>query len=89
MLASPDLETEEYAAAVAVTRVLLGPACASRRRRTSPTPHELALLLRAGVDDWGGVSPLTPDHVNPERPWPQIDELARLTAERASSCASG
>jgi FO synthase len=37
-------------------------------------------MLSAGIDDWGGVSPLTPDHVNPERPWPQIDELARQTA---------
>ena len=42
---------------------------------------ELGLLLRAGVDDWGGVSPLTPDHVNPERPWPNIDKLAALSAE--------
>ncbi len=33
-------------------------------------------LLDAGIDDWGGVSPVTPDHVNPERPWPQIDRLA-------------
>jgi FO synthase len=38
------------------------------------------LLLRAGIDDWGGVSPVTPDHVNPERPWPQIDGL-RSSAE--------
>jgi FO synthase len=37
-------------------------------------------LLRAGIDDWGGVSPVTPDHVNPERPWPRIDELSRRTA---------
>ena len=41
---------------------------------------EFELLLRAGIDDWGGVSPLTPDHVNPERPWPQIEELAERTA---------
>jgi FO synthase len=41
----------------------------------------LAGLLAAGVDDWGGVSPLTPDHVNPERPWPHLADLARLTAE--------
>ncbi|MBA3620098.1 MAG: 5-amino-6-(D-ribitylamino)uracil--L-tyrosine 4-hydroxyphenyl transferase CofH, partial [Acidothermales bacterium] len=40
---------------------------------------EHALLLRAGVDDWGGVSPLTPDHVNPERPWPQLEQLRRWT----------
>ncbi|MGH9005999.1 MAG: 7,8-didemethyl-8-hydroxy-5-deazariboflavin synthase CofG, partial [Acidimicrobiia bacterium] len=41
---------------------------------------DLAALVAAGIDDWGGVSPLTPDHVNPERPWPQIDQLARLSA---------
>jgi FO synthase len=37
-------------------------------------------MIDAGIDDWGGVSPLTPDHVNPERPWPELDELAALTA---------
>src|SRR5262249_25143716 len=37
------------------------------------------LLPAAGIGGWGGVSPLTPDHVNPERPWPQIDDLARRT----------
>jgi FO synthase len=79
MMHRPDLEADEYAAAVAVTRLVLG---ADARVQAPPnlTDHdELALLLRAGIDDWGGVSPLTPDHVNPERPWPQIDELARLT----------
>ena len=50
---------------------------------------EFALLLRAGIDDWGGVSPLTPDHVNPERPWPQIDELAARSAEAGFALASG
>jgi FO synthase len=80
MMHRPDLAADEYAAAVAVTRLVLG---ADARVQAPPnlTDHdELALLLRAGIDDWGGVSPLTPDHVNPERPWPQIDELARLTA---------
>ncbi|CAB4934029.1 unannotated protein [freshwater metagenome] len=42
--------------------------------------EETAALLGAGVDDWGGVSPLTPDHVNPERPWPNLDTLAELSA---------
>ena len=42
---------------------------------------EFALMLRAGIDDWGGVSPVTADHVNPERPWPAIDELAARSAE--------
>ena len=64
-----------------MTRLLLGP-----RMRVQAPPNlsdlaEVVLLLRAGVDDWGGVSPLTPDHVNPERPWPHLDDLARLTAE--------
>ena len=80
MMHAADLAPEEYAAAVAVTRLLLGP---DARVQTPPNltdPDELALLVRAGIDDWGGVSPLTPDHVNPERPWPQIDTLAHLTA---------
>ncbi len=40
---------------------------------------ECTALLGAGVDDWGGVSPLTPDHVNPERPWPSLDRLRSVT----------
>src|SRR4051812_37830416 len=42
--------------------------------------HESTALLAAGIDDFGGVSPLTPDHVNPERPWPDIDVLTAITA---------
>ena len=76
-----DLEDEEYLAALATARVVLG----SRMRLQAPPnltePTSLGRLLRAGVDDWGGVSPLTPDHVNPERPWPQIDALAQFTAD--------
>ncbi|MET0492503.1 MAG: bifunctional FO biosynthesis protein CofGH [Actinoplanes sp.] len=76
MRGMPDAELRELAATVAVARVILGP-----RARIQAPPNLIAeeyeLLLRAGIDDWGGVSPVTPDHVNPERPWPQIDELAR------------
>jgi FO synthase len=76
-----DLGLEEYRAAIAVTRVLLGP-----RMRVQAPPNltdlaECRLLLEAGVDDWGGVSPLTPDHVNPERPWPSLEVLRTLSAE--------
>ncbi|MBW4704956.1 bifunctional FO biosynthesis protein CofGH [Micromonospora sp. RL09-050-HVF-A] len=74
----PDAELHDLAATVAVARLLLGP-----KARLQAPPNliedEYDLLLRAGIDDWGGVSPLTPDHVNPERPWPQLDELARQT----------
>src|ERR1700712_2669411 len=80
MMRSSDLEVQEYAAAVAVSRLVLGPGARLQTPPNLTDPHELALLIRAGIDDWGGVSPLTPVHVNPERPWPQIDELARLTA---------
>jgi FO synthase len=38
-------------------------------------------LVKAGINDWGGVSPLTPDHVNPEAPWPELQELTKTTAE--------
>src|SRR5882762_5220704 len=79
MRAMPDAELSELAATVAVARLVLGP-----KARIQAPPNlvdeEYALLLRAGIDDWGGVSPVTPDHVNPERPWPQIDELARRSA---------
>ena len=36
-------------------------------------------LLAAGINDWGGVSPVTPDHVNPEAPWPHLNALRRAT----------
>src|ERR1700760_848382 len=76
----PDAELQDLAATIAVTRLVLGP-----KMRVQAPPNligdEFPLILRAGIDDWGGVSPLTPDHVNPERPWPQIDELAAVTAQ--------
>src|SRR3954470_17459494 len=79
MRAMPDAELHDLAATTAVARLVLGP-----RARIQAPPNliegEYDLLLRAGIDDWGGVSPVTPDHVNPERPWPQIDELAERSA---------
>ncbi|WP_408898381.1 bifunctional FO biosynthesis protein CofGH [Nocardioides sp. R1-1] len=76
-----DLDLTEYRAAIAVTRLVLGP---KARIQAPPNLVDLAecrALLDAGVDDWGGVSPLTPDHVNPERPWPSLDRLRSVTAE--------
>ncbi|QJU54062.1 bifunctional FO biosynthesis protein CofGH [Herbiconiux sp. KACC 21604] len=81
MMGADDLETQEYVAAVAVARLVLGPKARLQAPPNLTDARELSLLIRAGIDDWGGVSPLTPDHVNPERPWPHIDDLARLTAE--------
>ena len=76
---TPDAELADLAATIAVTRLVLGP-----EARVQAPPNlvgdQYQLILDAGIDDWGGVSPLTPDHVNPERPWPQLDELAGVTA---------
>ncbi|GAA4360100.1 7,8-didemethyl-8-hydroxy-5-deazariboflavin synthase CofG [Microbacterium rhizosphaerae] len=81
MRAAADAETLEYVAAVAVARVVMGPDMRIQVPPNLSDPTELELLVRAGADDWGGVSPLTADHVNPERPWPHLDDLAARTAE--------
>jgi FO synthase len=80
MRGAPDASLREYIAAVAVARIVFGPRMRIQVPPNLSDPEELALLLRAGADDWGGVSPLTADHVNPERPWPHIDDLAARTA---------
>ncbi|WP_354561583.1 MULTISPECIES: bifunctional FO biosynthesis protein CofGH [unclassified Rhodococcus (in: high G+C Gram-positive bacteria)] len=76
---TPDAGMEEFLATIAVTRVLLGPSMRIQAPPNLVAVEETAALLGAGVDDWGGVSPLTPDHVNPERPWPNLDTLAELS----------
>ncbi|PJJ56774.1 FO synthase [Mumia flava] len=76
-----DLGVEEYLATIATARVVLGPGVTLQAPPNLSDPDSIGPLLAAGVDDWGGVSPLTPDHVNPERPWPQIDDLAAWTAD--------
>jgi FO synthase len=78
----PAPQQEEYLAAVATTRVLLGPRITVQAPPNLSDPAGQLALLDAGIDDWGGVSPLTPDHVNPERPWPAIEALRARTAER-------
>jgi FO synthase len=76
----PDADLQDLAATIAVARLVLGP-----RMRIQAPPNlvdtQYELMLRAGIDDWGGVSPVTPDHVNPERPWPEIADLASRTVQ--------
>ncbi|AWV48054.1 FO synthase [Mycobacterium leprae Kyoto-2] len=81
MAAVPDARIEDYLATVAVARLVLGPAMRIQAPPNLVSREECLALVTAGVDDWGGVSPLTPDHVNPERPWPALHELAAVTAE--------
>ncbi|MEU3824909.1 bifunctional FO biosynthesis protein CofGH [Streptomyces sp. NPDC029080] len=74
MRGMPDAELDELVATVAVARHIMGPS-ACLQAPPNLVDSEYERLIGAGIDDWGGVSPLTIDHVNPERPWPQIEEL--------------
>lgn len=77
----PDASWWEYVVTVAVARLVMGPAMTIQVPPNLSDVEELGVLVRAGVDDWGGVSPLTADHVNPERPWPHLDDLAARMAD--------
>ena len=81
MASTPDAGIDDFLATVAVARLVLGPKMRIQAPPNLVSRDECLALIGAGVDDWGGVSPLTPDHVNPERPWPALDELAAVTAE--------
>ena len=82
MAAAPEPEDEEFLAAVATARVVFGPRMHVQAPPNLSAPEQQSRLLDAGIDDWGGVSPLTPDHVNPERPWPALRTLADRTTGR-------
>ena len=69
---------------VAMARIIFGPQM-SIQAPPNLSPGQLESLVHAGVNDWGGVSPLTPDHVNPESPWPNLDALEQHTARAGKS----
>ncbi|HKA56688.1 MAG TPA: 7,8-didemethyl-8-hydroxy-5-deazariboflavin synthase CofG [Candidatus Binatia bacterium] len=80
MAAAPEPESLDVAKTVAVARLLLG----GRMNVQAPpnlNPDDHRLLLRAGINDWGGISPVTKDYVNPEAAWPHLDLLARTCRE--------
>ncbi|MDQ3672390.1 MAG: 5-amino-6-(D-ribitylamino)uracil--L-tyrosine 4-hydroxyphenyl transferase CofH, partial [Actinomycetota bacterium] len=86
MASHPEPSLDDHLWTIAVARILLGP------DRHVQAPPNLAYddfprLLDAGIDDWGGVSPVTIDHVNPEAPWPEIDRLAAATRSRGLELA--
>ena len=82
----PDAPLEEHLWSIAVARIVLGPDVHVQ------APPNLAfddfpLLLDAGIDDWGGVSPVTADHVNPEAPWPEVERLREACRSRGLELA--
>ena len=80
MADTPDATLTDLLRTIAVARLVLG---GEMNIQAPPnlSPESYPMLLLAGINDWGGISPVTPDHINPEAPWPQIEELARRCAE--------
>jgi FO synthase len=76
---------DEYLWSIAVARLILPPQI--HLQAPPNLSDDFAVLLDAGIDDWGGVSPVTADHVNPERPWPALDRLRTVTEERGFALA--
>lgn len=79
MAQAPEPDLEELLWTIAVARLIFGSQM-SLQAPPNLSPGVLPQLIQAGINDWGGVSPLTPDHVNPEAPWPHLERLARETS---------
>ena len=75
---APDADLQEQLWTIAMARLVLG-AAMNIQSPPNLNPGALERLVAAGINDWGGVSPVTPDHVNPEAPWPHLDTLERAT----------
>lgn len=76
---APEPDAVDLARTIAVARLVLDDEI-SVQAPPNLSPDDHALLLRAGLNDWGGISPLTPDYVNPEAPWPHVTALAETCA---------
>ncbi|MGQ0574213.1 MAG: bifunctional FO biosynthesis protein CofGH [Pseudonocardia sp.] len=83
----PACPADDHLAAIALARLVLPPDVHVQAPPNLSDESQLGGLLDAGIDDWGGVSPVTADHVNPERPWPAIDVLRAATEERGLALA--
>jgi FO synthase len=75
---APEPSSDDLCWTIAAARLIFGPHM-SIQAPPNLYGGELPELIAAGINDWGGVSPLTPDHVNPEAPWPHLDKLAADT----------
>lgn len=80
MANAPEPDLAELQWTIAVARIIFG-AEMSIQAPPNLMVGRVIELIAAGINDWGGVSPVTPDHVNPEAPWPHLDDLARDTAK--------
>ena len=79
MASAPEPDLADHLWTIAVARLIFG-AAMNLQAPPNLMPDALEEMIAAGINDWGGVSPVTPDHVNPEAPWPALDLLARRTA---------
>ena len=79
MADAPAAPLAELVWTIAAARLVFG-AAMSVQAPPNLSPADLPALIGAGINDWGGVSPLTPDYVNPEKPWPELEALAAQTA---------
>ena len=84
MARHPEPTVEEMKLQIALARLVMG-AEVGIQAPPNLSPDGYGSYLEAGLSDWGGVSPVTPDHVNPERPWPKLDELQEVTEGRGFS----
>ncbi len=82
---APACDDDVYLEAIALARIILPPEI--HLQAPPNLSDDFGRLLDAGIDDWGGVSPVTADHVNPERPWPQIERLREVSEERGKVLA--
>ena len=80
MAQAPEPDLDDHLWTIAVARLIFGPEM-NIQAPPNLNPDGLAQMIAAGINDWGGVSPVTPDHVNPEAPWPALDRLAERTAD--------
>ena len=78
MAHAPEPDLNELLWTIALARIVFGPEM-SVQAPPNLSPGVLPQIVNAGINDWGGVSPLTPDFVNPEAPWPNLDDLVRAT----------
>jgi len=78
MANAPAPSLEDHLWTIAVARLIF-PASMNIQAPPNLNPGALGKLIDAGINDWGGVSPVTPDHVNPEAPWPHLRVLERAT----------